>query len=135
MGARNGRFIASACINVVVAANAGGVFSPFGGITTLMVWQKGMVHFGDFFALFIPSLINWLVPAALIPLTGPHGKPSARTEQVQVKYGGYVIVILFLITIAGGAGTGDLYVLCPPEVDMGDCAGLCSKYRRSSRDE
>ena len=56
MGAGNARFISAACINVVVAANAGGAFSPFGDITTLMVWQKGMVHFGDFFALFIPSL-------------------------------------------------------------------------------
>ena len=101
MGAGNGRFISAACISVVVAANAGGTFSPFGDITTLMVWQKGVVHFGDFFALFIPSLINWLVPAALISVTIPHEKPSARTEHVEVKYGGYVIVLLFLITIAG----------------------------------
>lgn len=101
MGAGHGQFIAAACINVVVAANAGGAFSPFGDITTLMVWQKGVVHFGDFFALFIPSLINWLVPAALISMAIPHEKPSARTDTVQVKYGGYFIVILFLITIAG----------------------------------
>jgi len=101
MGAGHGQFIAAACINVVVAANAGGAFSPFGDITTLMVWQKGVVHFGEFFALFIPSLINWLVPAVLISMTIPHEKPSARTDTVQVKYGGYVIVILFLITIAG----------------------------------
>jgi Na+/H+ antiporter NhaD/arsenite permease-like protein len=101
MGAGHGQFIAAACINVVVAANAGGAFSPFGDITTLMVWQNGVVHFGDFFALFIPSLINWLVPAALISMTIPHEKPSARTDTVQVKYGGYFIVILFLITIAG----------------------------------
>lgn len=101
MGAGNGRFISAACINVVVAANAGGAFSPFGDITTLMVWQKGVVHFGDFFSLFIPSFINWFVPAALISMTIPHEKPSTRTESVQVKHGGYVIVILFLITIAG----------------------------------
>jgi Na+/H+ antiporter NhaD/arsenite permease-like protein len=101
MGAGNGRFIAAACINVVVAANAGGTFSPFGDITTLMVWQKGVVHFGDFFALFVPSLINWLVPAALISITIPYEKPSARTEHVQVKYGGYFIVILFFLTITG----------------------------------
>lgn len=30
--------ILSACINIAVAANAGGAFSPFGDITTLMVW-------------------------------------------------------------------------------------------------
>lgn len=34
----NKRFINLACVNVVVAANAGGAFSPFGDITTLMVW-------------------------------------------------------------------------------------------------
>ncbi|MCK5813303.1 MAG: sodium:proton antiporter NhaD, partial [Cocleimonas sp.] len=37
------KFVALACINIVVAANAGGAFSPFGDITTLMVWQKGIL--------------------------------------------------------------------------------------------
>ncbi|HKQ36149.1 MAG TPA: sodium:proton antiporter NhaD, partial [Nitrospiraceae bacterium] len=101
MGGGNGRFIAAGCINVVIAANAGGAFSPFGDITTLMVWQKGVVHFGDFFTLFVPSLINWIVPAALISMTISREKPSARTERVPVKHGGYFIVILFLVTIAG----------------------------------
>lgn len=40
VGAGNPAFITVACINIVVAANAGGAFSPFGDITTLMVWQK-----------------------------------------------------------------------------------------------
>ena len=101
MGTGNRRFISAACINVVVAANAGGAFSPFGDITTLMVWQKGVVHFGDFFALFVPSLVNWLVPAVLISIAIPREKPSAKIARVRVKRGGYVVVILFLITIAG----------------------------------
>ena len=42
VGGANQRFVVMACINVVVGANAGGAFSPFGDITTLMVWQKGM---------------------------------------------------------------------------------------------
>ena len=37
VGGNNHRFVALACINIVVAANAGGAFSPFGDITTLMV--------------------------------------------------------------------------------------------------
>jgi Na+/H+ antiporter NhaD/arsenite permease-like protein len=41
-----------------VAANAGGAFSPFGDITTLMVWQKGKAEFFDFFALF--RAMRWL---------------------------------------------------------------------------
>ena len=43
----NAAFITPACINIVVAANAGGAFSPFGDITTLMVWQKGLVALPD----------------------------------------------------------------------------------------
>ena len=45
VGGDNPRFVTLACINIVVGANAGGAFSPFGDITTLMVWQKGMVDF------------------------------------------------------------------------------------------
>ena len=127
MGAGNGRFISAACINVVVAANAGGAFSPFGDITTLMVWQKGVVHFGDFFALFIPSLINWLVPAALISMTIPHEKPSARTEHVRVKHGGYLIVILFLVTIAGTVLMHH-FLEMPPFLGMMTGLGVLKSY-------
>jgi Na+/H+ antiporter NhaD/arsenite permease-like protein len=63
VGGTNTRFVVLACINIVVAANAGGAFSPFGDITTLMVWQKGIVEFQEFFVLFLPSVVNWLVPA------------------------------------------------------------------------
>src|SRR5690606_11348648 len=38
VGGSDKRFINICCINVVIAANAGGAFSPFGDITTLMVW-------------------------------------------------------------------------------------------------
>ena len=138
MRAGNGRFIAAACINVVIAANAGGTFSPFGDITTLMVWQKGVVHFGDFFALFIPSLINWLVPATLISMTIPHEKPSARTEHMEVKYGGYVIVVLFLITIAGTVLTHH-FLAIPPFLGMMTGLGVLKSYgyfiRRKELDE
>ncbi len=138
MGAGNGRFISAACINVVVAANAGGAFSPFGDITTLMVWQKGVVHFGDFFALFIPSLINWLVPAALISMTIPHEKPSATTETVEVKDGGYVIVLLFLITIAGTVLMHH-FLAMPPFLGMMTGLGVLKSYgyflRRKELDE
>ncbi|MDZ4853792.1 MAG: sodium:proton antiporter NhaD [Nitrospirota bacterium] len=138
MGAGNGRFISAACINVVVAANAGGVFSPFGDITTLMVWQKGVVHFGDFFSLFIPSLVNWLIPATLISITIPREKPSATVARVQVKHGGYVVVLLFLVTIAG---TVLLHhgLAMPPFLGMMTGLGVLKSYgyvlRRKELDE
>jgi Na+/H+ antiporter NhaD/arsenite permease-like protein len=86
-------------VSIVVAANAGGAFSPFGDITTLMIWQKGVVPFGAFFVLFIPALISWLVPAAIISFTirGP-GAPLERND-VRVRKGGYVIAGMFLSTI------------------------------------
>src|SRR6056300_1489486 len=56
VGRGNARFVSIACINIVVAANAGGAFSPFGDITTLMVWQKGILDFHVFFKLLIPSV-------------------------------------------------------------------------------
>jgi Na+/H+ antiporter NhaD/arsenite permease-like protein len=127
MGAGNRRFISAACINVVVAANAGGAFSPFGDITTLMVWQKGVVHFGDFFSLFIPSVINWFVPAVLISLTIPREKPSAKAEPVQVKYGGYVVVGLFLITIAGTVLMHH-FLEIPPFLGMMTGLGILKSY-------
>lgn len=43
------KFISISCINIVIAANAGGAFSPFGDITTLMVWQKGIIPFHRIF--------------------------------------------------------------------------------------
>lgn len=127
MGAGNRRFISGACINVVVAANAGGAFSPFGDITTLMVWQKGVVHFGDFFALLIPSLVNWFVPAALISIAIPQDKPSAGTEPVRVKHGGYVVVLIFFITIATTVLMHHFLEL-PPFIGMMTGLGILKSY-------
>lgn len=95
------QFVVVACINVVVAANAGGAFSPFGDITTLMVWQRGAVPFTRFFVLFIPSLVNWLVPAALMSRAIGKDRPLPVSETVTVKTGGMIIVALLLATIAG----------------------------------
>lgn len=99
VGAGYPRFITLACINIVVAANAGGAFSPFGDITTLMVWQKGAVQFTEFFRLVVPSLVNWLVPAAFMAFAVPREKPAAVEEHVRIKKGGFVVIALFLITI------------------------------------
>jgi Na+/H+ antiporter NhaD/arsenite permease-like protein len=96
----NKKFVSVSCISIVVGANAGGAFSPFGDITTLMVWQKGVLKFGEFFALFVPAVVNWLVPAALMSLTIPRTKPKPHAEHYRVKRGGYIVVTLFLLTIA-----------------------------------
>lgn len=93
------RFINLACINVVVAANAGGAFSPFGDITTLMVWQSGMIAFQEFFILFIPALVNFLIPALIMSAFIKDEKPGSVYEDISLKRGARRIVALFLLTI------------------------------------
>jgi len=99
VGGDNTRFVSLACINIVVGANAGGAFSPFGDITTLMVWQKGIVDFWSFFALFIPSAVNFLVPAAIMTFAIPNDKPKSSDEKIEMKRGARRIIALFLLTI------------------------------------
>ena len=65
-----------------------------------MVWQRGIVDFWTFFALFLPSLVNWLIPAALMHFALPHGQPPASTGSVRLKRGACIIVGLFVVTIA-----------------------------------
>ncbi len=100
VGAGNPQFVAIGFINVVVAANAGGAFSPFGDITTLMVWVSGRVSFFEFFALFIPSLVNFLVPAVIMSFFLPKGQPEKLEETVRMKRGARFAVLLFVLTIA-----------------------------------
>ncbi|HIH2762345.1 MAG TPA: sodium:proton antiporter NhaD [Candidatus Azoamicus sp.] len=59
-------FVNLSCINIVIASNAGGTFSPFGDITTLMIWQSGMLKFSLFFKLFVPSLISFIIPSIIM---------------------------------------------------------------------
>lgn len=104
VGKDSPKFIGLACINIVVAANAGGAFSPFGDITTLMVWQKGMVTFVEFFDLFLPSVVNFIVPAIIMNFALPTGVPEkAATLKFAsgrvMKPGGIFVVVLFLLTI------------------------------------
>lgn len=93
------RFIAVSCINIVVAANAGGAFSPFGDITTLMVWQRGLISFWDFFALFTPAAVNYLVPAVLMSFTIGTETTEIGSEDNSLKRGARRIILLFLMTI------------------------------------
>lgn len=100
VGAGNARFVAIACINLVVAANAGGASSAFGDITTLMVWQAGKVEFFEFFAIFVPSLANWLVPASIMHFALTKEVPAPGSDNADVKHGGWLICGLFALTIA-----------------------------------
>nr|WP_217907679.1 sodium:proton antiporter NhaD [Desulfosediminicola ganghwensis] len=121
IGKEDKKFVGLACINIVVAANAGGAFSPFGDITTLMVWQKGIIQFQEFLVLFVPALVNWLVPAAIMHFAVPKAQPDSNVGNIQLKRGAFVIMGLFLWTIATAVSFHNFLGL-PPMVGM--MAGL-----------
>jgi len=118
VGKKEPKFVAISCVAIVLGANAGGAFSPFGDITTLMVWQKGIVQFSEFFTLFIPSLINFAVPAAIMHFFIPSGSPDKVSgEELAMKRGGIMIVVLFLLTIMTAVSFHNFLHL-PPAIGM-----------------
>jgi Na+/H+ antiporter NhaD/arsenite permease-like protein len=94
------RIVSAACISIVVAANAGGAFSPFGDLTTLMVWQSGHVDFATTFRLFLPALVNWLVPASLLSLTLPEGRIAVPDATLRLELGAWLVTGCFALAIA-----------------------------------
>ena len=127
VGGDNTKFVGLGCINIVVAANAGGAFSPFGDITTLMVWQKGIVQFQEFFVLFLPSVVNFVVPAAIMHFAVPDVHPEASDEVVHIKQGGFIVMGLFLVTIATAVSFHNFLHL-PPVLGMMTGLGLLKFY-------
>ncbi len=117
VGGTNIKFISLACINIVIAANAGGAFSPFGDITTLMVWQKGLIHFQTFFVLLIPAIVNWLIPAAIMSFFVSNEKPNVLDERVDLKEGAIIVVALFILTIIMAVCAHN-YLHLPPVLGM-----------------
>ncbi|MDH3505666.1 MAG: sodium:proton antiporter NhaD [Gammaproteobacteria bacterium] len=127
VGGDNRRFVVVGCVNVVVAANAGGAFSPFGDITTLMVWQAGFVEFHQFFALFVPSLVNWVVTAGLLSFAVSTEQPNPLTEEAELREGAWIVVGLFLLTVSMAVSMHTVLHL-PPVIGMMTGLGLLKLY-------
>lgn len=121
------KFVTVGCINIVVAANAGGAFSPFGDITTLMIWQKGLVEFGQFLELFPSALITWFIPALIMSRAIEAGPPSGETERLHMKKGAVVIIFIFLFTIALAVMSHSILNL-PPVLGMMTGLGILKLF-------
>jgi Na+/H+ antiporter NhaD/arsenite permease-like protein len=98
-------FLVPGAINIVVAANAGGAWSPFGDITTLMAWTTGKGQFTDFFFLFPAAFLNWGVTAFLLSKFVPNEVPPKPEKLPGEKIptilpGGKPIIYLGIFTIA-----------------------------------
>ena len=71
------------CGMVILAANAGGAWSPIGDVTTIMLWIKGNITAGKIILeTFLPALISLLVPVAAISLSmkGNVERPKQNDE-------------------------------------------------------
>ncbi|HHJ39967.1 MAG: sodium:proton antiporter [Methylothermaceae bacteria B42] len=123
IGRQSPRFITLTCLIAVIASNAGGAFSPFGDITTLMVWQDDKVNFFQFFPLMLPALVNFLIPAICAHWAIPVGSPQIPDESagVTLKKGTWIICGLFLFTIVIAVIFEQIFHL-PPYLGM--MAGL-----------
>ena len=68
---------------VVISANSGGAFSPIGDVTTIMLWNKGVITAaGVITEIFIPSLVSMLIPAYILSLS-LKGQLTFTKEQAQ----------------------------------------------------
>ncbi|MGV8989260.1 MAG: sodium:proton antiporter NhaD [Cypionkella sp.] len=117
LGRDNPKFATLSCISLVIASNAGGAFSPFGDITTLMVWQKGKLEFFEFFGLFVPAVANWVVPATIMFFAVPKGRPAKLEGHATAKPGMWGVAILFGATIATSVCFKN-YLSLPPAMGM-----------------
>ncbi|WP_233268960.1 sodium:proton antiporter NhaD [Paraglaciecola sp. L1A13] len=99
IGANKPKFVSVAMVSIVCAANAGGVFSPFGDITTLMVWQSGHVEFTQFFSLFVPALVTYLVPTVVMSFFVPKGVPLPTKDCTLMTRGARRTIFLGIVTI------------------------------------
>ncbi len=127
VGKGNKNFITIGMINIVVAANAGGAFSPFGDITTLMVWQRGFVSFFDFFNIFVPSVVNYIIPGTIMSFFISSKIPEGDGKKVEILPGGKVIAVLGILTIAITV-TGHQVLHMPPVFGMMFGLGMLGTY-------
>ena len=68
---------------VVIAANSGGAFSPIGDVTTIMLWNKGVITAaGVIMEIFLPSLVSMVIPAYILSLS-LKGELTFTKEQAQ----------------------------------------------------
>jgi Na+/H+ antiporter NhaD/arsenite permease-like protein len=93
---------------VVIAANAGGAFSPIGDVTTTMLWIGGQVTSVSLIkALLLPSVINLLVPLIVLYLIIKKQKlmdalviPKIEMDSLKSSNSVFILITGLLVLIA-----------------------------------
>lgn len=77
---------------IILAANAGGAWSPIGDVTTIMLWIAGKITTGAVIVqCIVPSLISMIIPLIVVSFFErgqlpevPKGQDDIRTDQIPV---------------------------------------------------
>ena len=90
---------------VIIAANSGGAFSPIGDVTTIMLWNKGVITaLGVISELLIPSIVSMVIPAYVLSLS-LKGSLTFTAEQSQtVQASGLTAMqrkVIFFLGVGG----------------------------------
>ncbi len=72
--------------NTIVAANAGGAFSPIGDVTTIMLWLAGKFNALQIISMgIVPALVAWVIPQFLIGKKIKHHEEAEKAHDVKVE--------------------------------------------------
>jgi Na+/H+ antiporter NhaD/arsenite permease-like protein len=82
-----------------------------------MVWQKGKIEFSGFFAIFVPSVVNYIIPAVIMSFSVPKDTPDPVVETPTFKAGAKFVIFLFAATIATAISFKNFFHL-PPAMGM-----------------
>lgn len=132
---------------IVIAANAGGAFSPIGDVTTIMLWNGGMITgAGVISHVIVPSLMAFLIPMAIV-----HTRLKGELQPLDgqsVEKGGYGITafqrdVVFVLGVGGLCSVPVFHSLTglPPFVGILSVFGLLwfttevMYFRKDPRDE
>jgi Na+/H+ antiporter NhaD/arsenite permease-like protein len=97
-----------------------------------MVWQHGSVPFTGFFRLFLPSVVNWLIPAVIMSFTVGREVTPSISQRVRLRPGAGVVIAIFIATIALTVGLHQLVHL-PPALGMMTGLGVLNLYATLTR--
>ena len=93
---------------VIIAANSGGAFSPIGDVTTIMLWNKGVITaLGVISEIFIPSVISLLIPALIMQtqlkgeLTTTESSSYDKRDGEVLEFTGLERKIIFAVGVGG----------------------------------
>ncbi|NPD91659.1 sodium:proton antiporter NhaD [Xylanibacter muris] len=90
---------------VIIAANSGGAFSPIGDVTTIMLWNKGVLTAaGVIKEILVPSVVSMTIPAYILslPLKGELAVKACKTATYESgDFSGIQRKIIFIIGIGG----------------------------------